>query len=628
MSDEGVERKLTTILAADVVGYSRLMGIDEARTLAALKTHRKELIEPKAAQYHGRTIKLMGDGALMEFASVVDAVVFSVEVQVAMRKRNAAVPEDRRIVYRIGINIGDIIVEDEDIYGDGVNVAARLEGLAEPGGICVARNVFNQVKSKVELDFEDMGEQQVKNIAEPVTVYRVLLDAKAVALVTPVVQEATKSANRPWIVPAAVAVVLVAAVGGVFWWQPWTREAERASVERPSDLPAIAVLPFENMSGDPEQDYFSDGITEDLITDLSQISGLFVIARNSSFTYKGVPVKVQQVGRELGVRYVLEGSVRRSGTRIRVNAQLVDAQTGHHLWAERYDRELTEVFALQDEVTQKIVAALAIKLTRNEQDRLSRAAKVDPEAYDLVLRGIDRLVRFTPQTSIEARELFERAIAIDPGFVRAYTNLAVTYWNMSGFGGVEAPDEATRRGSEYAQIALELDPTIPQVHLALAGVRSAQRRFDEAVASARQSIELDPNYADGHGMLGAALNRAGRPEEGYQAIQMAMRLNPRHGFVYYSIVGDSLFLMGRTEEAVSAFKKAIELNPQFARARRRLAAAYGQMGRIEDAEWEAAELLTLEPDFSIARERESEMFKNPADLERYIEGLRKAGLPE
>ena len=404
------------------------------------------------------------------------------------------------------------------------------------------------------------------------------------------------------------------------WWP--------ASVPALPEQPAIAVLPFENMSGDPAQDYFSDGITEDLITDLSQISGLFVIARNSSFTYKGTPVKVQQVGRDLGVQYVLEGSVRRSGTRIRVNAQLVDARTGRHLWAERYDRELTEVFALQDEITRKIVAALAVKLTSDEAARLSRAAKVDPEAYDLVLRGIDRLVRFTPQTGIEARELFERAIAIDPGFVRAYTNLAVTYWRISGSGATEAGGEAPRRASEYAQIALALDPTVPQVHYALAGARIEQRRFNEAVTSARRAIELDPNYADGHAQWGNALNRASRPQEGYRAIQMAMRLNPRHGFVVYSIIGDSLLQLGRTEEAVSAFKKAVELNPEFIRGRRMLAAVYGQIGRIEDAEWEAAELLTLEPDFTLARARETATLKNPAHLERYIEGLRKAGLPE
>ena len=392
--------------------------------------------------------------------------------------------------------------------------------------------------------------------------------------------------------------------------------------------PAIAVLPFTNMSGDPAQDYFSDGITEDLITDLSRISGLFVIARNSSFTYKGAPVKVQQVGRELGVHYVLEGSVRRSGTRIRVNAQLVDARTGRHLWAERYDRELTEVFALQDEVTQRIVAALAVKLTQDEAARLSRAAKVDALAYDLVLRGIDRLVRFTPQTTIEARELFERAVAIDPDFVRAYTNLALTFSQFSDFAGAEARDEALRRASEYAQFALALDPRSPRsiTPFPVSGSGSG--------ASTKRSLrragrsELDPNYADGHGMVGNVLNYAGRPQEGYRAVQMAMRLNPRHGFVYYSVVGDSLFLMGRADEAVSAFKKAIEINPQYARGHQRLAAAYGQMGRIEDAEWEAAELLTLEPDFTLACARGTATFKNPADLERYIEGLRKAGLPE
>jgi class 3 adenylate cyclase/TolB-like protein len=326
VAEDRAERRLTTILAADVVGYSRLMAADETGTLTSLKAIRREVFEPKNAEYRGRVVKLMGDGTLMEFGSVVDAVAFAVDVQRAMALRNADVPEDQRITYRIGINIGDIIVEGDDIYGDGVNVAARLEGLAEPGGICVSRTVFNHVQGKVDLGFDDLGEQEVKNIPKPVQVYRVLLDTKAAALVTPVVQGVARPKHRWWLVTAAAAAVLVPAVGGALWWQPWAPDVEPASVDAMAlplpDKPSIAVLPFANTSGDPEQDYFADGITDDLTTDLSKLSGLFVISRNSAFTYKGRAVKVRDVAEELGVRYVLEGSVRRAGDQVRINARL------------------------------------------------------------------------------------------------------------------------------------------------------------------------------------------------------------------------------------------------------------------------------------------------------------------
>jgi TolB-like protein/class 3 adenylate cyclase len=338
MEPQDVERRLTTILSADVVGYSRLMGEDEAGTLAALKAHRKELIEPKAAQYHGRTVKLMGDGALMEFGSVVDAALFAIEVQCAMRDRNAGVPEDRQIIYRVGINIGDIIVEGDDIYGDGVNVASRLEGLAEAGGICVARNVRNQVRDKLDLDLDDLGEVEVKNIARPVRVFRVVLDDKAAALVTPLVEEAAKPQRRWW--PIAAAVMILFAFGGALWWQPWAPDVERADIEMMAfplpDKPSIAVLPFDNLSGDPQHERLADGITEDIIADLSRYPDLFVIARNSVFTYKGKPVKVQEVAEDLGVRYVLEGSIQTDGNQARVTVQLIDALDGHHLWVERH----------------------------------------------------------------------------------------------------------------------------------------------------------------------------------------------------------------------------------------------------------------------------------------------------
>ncbi len=345
MSEEGVERRLTTILAADVVGYSRLMATDDAGTLTSLKALRRELFEPKTAEYHGRVVKLMGDGTLMEFGSVVDAVTFAVDVQRAMALRNTDVPEDQRITYRIGINIGDIIVEDEDIYGDGVNVAARLEGLAEPGGICVSRTVFNHVQGKVDLGFEDLGEREVKNIPKPVQVFKVLLDSPTTKHTAVAVAKARRSLRWPLVAGGLIVSVIVA--GLALWQRPWEPREEPASEANMAfplpDKPSIAVLPFNNMSDDASQEYFADGMTEDLITDLSKISGLFVISRNSAFTYKGKVVKVRQVAEELGVRYVLEGSVRRAGDEVRINAQLIDATTGGHLWAERFDGTLADV---------------------------------------------------------------------------------------------------------------------------------------------------------------------------------------------------------------------------------------------------------------------------------------------
>jgi TolB-like protein/Flp pilus assembly protein TadD len=392
--------------------------------------------------------------------------------------------------------------------------------------------------------------------------------------------------------------------------------------------PAIAVLPFENMSGDPAQDYFSDGITEDLITDLSRISGLFVIARNSSFTYKGTPVKVQQVGRDLGVHYVLEGSVRRVGDRVRINAQLVDARTGLHLWAERYDRDLVDVFALQDEVTQKIVAALAVKLTTGEQERLNRTAESNPEAYDMMLRGLERLRRYTREANTEARAFFEKAIAHDPNYARAHANLAYTYATDVQNGWADAPDQAIARALEIAGDALALDASVRQVHFAFGIIHLFDKRHDQAIAASRRALKLDPNYADAYGQMALILNYAGRPEAALEAIRKAMRLDPRRPFFYVWIKGQAHYLMRHYDAAIAEFERVVERNPANPAGHLGLAAAYAQVGRIEDAEWQAQEILALFPDFTLARERQREPYKDPAHLDRYIEGLRKAGLPE
>lgn len=616
-----MERRLAAILATDVVGYSRLMGEDEAGTLAALRAHRRELIDPAIAVHGGHVVKTTGDGMLIEFSSVVEAVQCAVEFQRAMVERNADLVVDRRIIFRVGINIGDVIVEDGDIFGDGVNVAARLEALAQPGSICISAKVHDEVRDRLDLSYQDLGDQELKNIAQPIRVFQVVTEPGAVAT-------AVERRNaRPWPAMAAAATMVIAVLGGIAWWQPWTREVDRAPLQRAANLPAIAVLPFDNMSGDPSQDYFSDGVTEDLINDLSRVSGLLVIARNTMFTYKGTAVNVRDVGRELGVQYVLEGSVRKADNRIRINAQLIDAENEHHLWAARYERELTDVFALQDEVAQKIVSALAVQLTPNEREQLSHSVSVHPEAYDTLLRGLERYRRYTRETNLEARQLFQKVIELEPGYARAYADLALTYYIDLTFGWTP-PEAAIVAANKYALRALELDNSLPQVHFALSDINRIQGRHDAAIAAARRSIVLDPNYADGYAVLGLSLMYAGRLEEAVEAMQRGMELNPRHPFFYLQNLGHAYFLMGRYEEAITAFQQVLEKNPHFLGAHLLLAASYGQLDSIEDAEWEAAEVLTLEPNFSWRAERERSQYKNPADLERLIEGMRKAGLPE
>jgi adenylate cyclase len=438
--------------------------------------------------------------------------------------------------------------------------------------------------------------------------------------------------HRRWLAIAAVLVLGLVAAGGLAWWQPWGPDVEPASVEKMvlplPDKPSIAVLPFDNMSGDPEQDYFSDGITEDLITDLSRISGLFVIARNSVFTYKDAAIEVRQVARELGVRYVLEGSVRKAGNRVRINAQLIDAQTGGHLWADRYDGDLTDVFGLQDEVTRKIVAALAVTLTVDEQERLNQTVEANPEAYDMLLRGLVRLRRYTRQTNIEAREFFEQAIALDPGYARAHGDVGLTYALEVGFGWTDDLEPALERALEFLNAALALDETVPQVYFALNNTYIWLNRLEDAIAAAQRAIDLDTNFADGYAALAFALNYAGRPVESLAAIRKAMRLNPRYPFLYRWNVGHSFLLMERYDEAIEAFESVVAVNPEFPVAHLTLAVAYAQSGRIEDAEWEAEEILTLLPGFTIERDRRRHPYLNPADMERYLQGLRKAGLPE
>jgi TolB-like protein/class 3 adenylate cyclase/rhodanese-related sulfurtransferase len=588
VSEEGVERRLTTILAADVVGYSRLMAADEAGTLTSLKALRRELIEPKTAEHHGRVVKLMGDGTLMEFGSVVDAVHFAVDVQQAMAERNAKVPEDRRITYRIGINIGDVIVEGEDIYGDGVNVAARLEGLADPGGICVSRTVFNHVKGKVNLGFEDFGEQEVKNIPEPVQVFKVLLDSPATDQVGVAAPATTWPRRWPLVATGIVALVIVAGV--TIWQRPWEPREEPASEASMAfplpDRPSIAVLPFSNMSGDPEQEYFADGITEDLITDLSKISGLFVIARNSSFSYKGQQVKVRQVAEELGVRYILEGSVRRAGDEVRINAQLIDATTGGHVWAERYDGSLTDIFALQDKVTQQIVTALAVNLTADEQAERTQTDTENAAAYDAFLRGWDLYRRGTVEDYAAAIPFLEKAIKLDPDYGRANAALAAVYWSSltnnwtRGLGLTR--NQAGEQAGRHLREAMK-NPSALAHQVASERAAYYKRKADKAIAQAEQAIALDASDPAGYLAMANALIKAKRPAEAVDFVHQAMRLDPHHPVSFLLLLGRAQFAGQDYQAAAATFERAANRNPNNDWTFVYIAAAYGHLHREQDA---------------------------------------------
>ena len=590
MEPQHEERRLTTILAADVVGYSRLMAADESGTLDQLKTHRRELIEPKTAEHHGRVVKLIGDGTLMEFGSVVDGVNFAVDVQKAMAERNADVPDNCQITYRIGINIGDIIVDGDDIYGDGVNVAARLEQLADPGGICVSRNVFNQVKNKLEIAFRDMGDQELKNIPEAVRAYKIIMPNEDAATVA-------AGAHKPHASP---------------------------------DKPSIAVLPFANMSGDPEQEFFADGMAEDIITALSHHRWFFVIARNSSFTYKGQAVDVKRVSQELGVRYVLEGSVRKSGNRVRVTAQLIDALSGHHIWAERYDRELEDIFAVQDEIAERIITSVAPGIVTAEMQRAHRKDVASLDAWDRVMRAHWHFARFTMEDSAKARRLLAEAAQIEPNSALALGDLAMIYVLDGQWGWGIARDQALAAAAEAARRAVAIDESNAWAHIALGMVELFARRHNEAIRRLERAIEISPNDPNAHGNLGFILSFAGEPEAASAQIEEARRLSPRDPFLafWYTAQALAAFSAEHYEQAIEWSKKTIEENPSYPGAFRLLAASYGQIGDIERAETAVEEMLRLMPGITVTATREQVPWKKTDDAERYLEGLRKAGLPE
>jgi len=626
-----MERRLTTIMSADVVGYSRLMGADEAGTLTALKALRRELVKPKEIQYRGRTMKLKGDGALMEFASAVDAVSFAVEVQIAMAERNAAVAEDRRIVYRIGLNVGDMIVEGDDISGDGVKLAARLEGLCEPGGVCLSQAVFDQVKGKLDLTFEPLGERAVKTFAEPIMAYRTVFDEKAAALVTPVVHTVATGRRRRWPTVAAGFALGLLGVAALGWWQPWAPYMEPALVTGTtaplSDPPAIAVLPFENLSTEPEQDYFADGMTEDLITDLTKFPGLQVTARSSTATYKGRPVDVREISGELGVQYILEGSVEKGPDQIRVTARLVDTATGGHVWAERFDRDLVDVFAIRDDIRRSIVAAItghSGPLLKADIRKAARQPLETLKARDLYYRALSYFPDFNKDANVKARHMLEKSIALDPDDAAPHALLAWTYWRDNWLGWGDDPEASRDLALKAAKKAVALDDADYRSHWALAAAMRLPGNDEAAAAHYERAFELNPHDPDLLADWGEFLRYSGRAEDAVAQVKRAMALNPHYPAWYISVLTDSYFQLGRYREAVEVAGKLV--NPLFDH-RLILAASYAHLGRTKKAEAEIAKILEIDPDYTVARMPTDQAWNGDV-LERLLEGLRDAGLPE
>ncbi|MFQ5784422.1 MAG: adenylate/guanylate cyclase domain-containing protein [Alphaproteobacteria bacterium] len=581
-----MERRLAAILSADVVGYTRLMGEDEMGTLQRLTALREGILEPLIADHRGRVVKLMGDGLLVEFASLVDAVGCAVKWQTAVEEHEAEQPEGDRFSFRIGVNLGDVLIEGEDIHGDGVNIAARLEGLAEPGGICLSGDAYRQAKGKVKVDFEDLGERDLKNVDEPVRVYRIVSDG-----------------------------------------------AEAAPTKAPlplPDKPSIAVLAFDNLSGDPDQEYFADGIAEDIITALSKFRWFFVIARNSSFTYKGKSVDVKQVAEELGVRYVLEGSVRKTGSRVRISAQLIDAATGNHVWAERYDRELADIFDLQDEMTATIVGAIEPELGTAERDRAKRKPPDNLDAWEQYQRGLWHFWRYTREDADEAERLFQSAIDLDPGFGPAYAGVAYLLNFHVIYGWTDTPDQTLGRALRAGQLAVSADDKDPFAHFALGRTQTLQGEFETAIAELEKAIDLNPNLALAYYGLGFALTWSGRAREALPYFQKAIRQSPHDPalWTFETMTGFAHLHLGEYVEAVEWLRKGARHPNSIFWPNVNLAVAF-----VGQEEWDKARAaldaeLELQPDLSVTAVAAMLGSLHPDWKDRYLDALHKAGLPQ
>jgi adenylate cyclase len=631
-----MERRLSAVLAFDMVGYSRLMGADERSTLSAFSRHRSRIFTPRATQYHGRVVKFMGDGALMEFASIVDAVRFAVEAQLALRAENADIAVDRQVHYRIGVNVGDIVFDEGDIYGDGVNVTKRIEELADPGGICLSGTAFDHLKGKLDLTFEHLGEKQVKNIAEPVSVYRVRLDEKAAALATPIVRQTfVARISRGSLVSAAALLLLIAFAGTAWWWLQSTPVRPPMAVESFSyplpDRPSIAVLPFINVSSDAKQDHLAAGLTDDLITELSKVSGLFVIARHSAFALQNSAGKIQQAAAELGVHFVLEGTLQRAGSQLRINVKLIDALTGLALWAERYDREYTDLFAIQDDVIAKIISALAVKLSEGERDRLVRIPTDNLEAYDYYLRAEQEGFLYSDvETYRRTLSFYQKAIDLDPRFADAHAGIArvaVDVWR-NDYNFLWSAAVARKIAYDAAGQALKLDPQNARAHTVLALLQLVDGRESEAIDSANRAVAAQPNDAEAFGNLALVLAHAGSRGKAVAELEKALRLDPTPPASFQVLAGVVLYTARENERAIPLLEAARDALPKTEPVREFLAAAYAHRGDRQPSGQEAAKLMELFPDSNLTYYSYLYDYWREDDLRYHLAGLQAAGIPE
>ena len=631
MTTQEVKRKLTAILSADVKGYSRLMGEDEVGTIQTLNTY-KEVMANLIQQHHGRVVDAPGDNLLAEFGSVVDAVQCGVEIQKELKKRNTEIPENRRMEFRIGVNLGDVVEDGEQILGDGVNIAARLESLSEAGGICISGTAYDQVKHKLPVGYQYLGKQTVKNITEAVRTYRVLMEPEAAGKV--IGEEEPKPTKWSW--KAVVVVAVMVLVAGGLIWNFYLRgsQTERARVEKMAfplpDIPSIAVLPFVNISGDPGQEAFADGVTENITTTLSKIPKIFVIARNSAMEYKGKPIDVKKVAGNLGVRHVLEGSIQKWGERIRITAQLIDATSGHHIWSEKYDREMRDLFALLDDVTRHIAVALQIKLTEGEQARVWHKDTENLEAWALASQSWDLLARLTREDNAKAQELAEQAVKLDPQYGFAWSLLAYSYFNAARMGWCESPKEYFKKAIELNQKALRLNKDLFCATAMLGQILWSQGQYERAIEMGRRSIELGPNQSLTYVILSGILCYAGEFEEAITLGEKAIRLHPFGRYSYLTTLARSYRMAGRYEEALALYRQLLYRAQKEAfsplAAYIGLADVYSEMGRVEEAHTQASEILRINPNFSLEKWSKTEPFRDPKHLEKRLTALRKAGL--
>jgi adenylate cyclase len=581
---EKITRKLRAILSADVKGYSLLMADDEIHTIETLKKYRS-LMSGLIQQHSGRVVDNPGDNLLAEFSSAVDAVECAVEVQKKLKKENAKFVEEMQLQFRIGVNIGDVVQDGDRIYGEGVNIAARIESISDAGGVCISRNTYDQIKNKLQVDTEYLGEHEVKNIEEPVRVYRVLMDA----------------------------------------------ESPKPLVDEPLELPdkpSIAVLPFDNMSGDPSQEYFSDGLTEQIINGLCKVSNLFVIGRNSSFAYKGKSISTKQIAKELGVRYILEGSVQRGGNRVRITAQLIDAKTDYHLWSESYDRNLSDIFALQDEITIKLISSMTINLTVGEQARLWEGGTTNIQAYDRLVRGNDCLIRNNEKDTKQARQYFKEAINIDDAYDFAYVLLGYTHVFDLVFRWSKSPLRSFEEAEKIANKAIALNDSLDLAHTLLGWIYLFKRQHDEAIKEGERAIELNPNGAEAHAQLAFILIFSDETDLAIKLLERAFRLNPIPPTYFYDFLAIAHRNNGQYEKAIELCKKGLTGNPDNLSAHLTLTISYSLFNYTEEANKAAEEVLRIDPNFSLEYYAKTIPYKHQETGDKYVEALRKAGLPE